>query len=206
VDYVRDFFTGNWSAFTGLINATPRSGSGDFRVNNPYGHANAAIYLAGGVNFYNINANNQTTDIGELGGAGGACLGNGSEQSTDSVWRIGARNTTNTYAGIIEDSGVTSLIKTGTGLLILTGPNTYSGTTTVSDGTLQVGAGGITGTLGPGNIVDDAALVFNRYDVVILSNTISGIGSLTQAGSGVLFWPQPTAMPARRISPPEPSR
>jgi autotransporter-associated beta strand protein len=186
VDYVRNYFAGNWSAFTGQINASPRGGAGDFRVDNSYGCANAAIYLNSGVNFYNVNANNQTTDIGELGGASGSYLGNGSEQSSDPTWRVGAKNTTNTFAGIIEDSGVTSLIKIGSGSLILTGPNTYSGTTTVSDGTLQIGAGGNTGTLGSGNVVDNAALVFNRYDTVVCSNLVSGVGGLTQAGAGTL--------------------
>jgi autotransporter-associated beta strand protein len=138
VDYVRDFFTGNWSAFTGQINVSPRSGTGDFRINNSSGYANAAIYLNSGVNLYNINASGQTTDLGELGGASGAFIGAGSEASIYPTWRIGAKNTTNTYAGIIADSGVTALIKIGTGTLVLSGPNTYSGGTTVSAGLLLV--------------------------------------------------------------------
>lgn len=35
-------------------------------------------------------------------------------------------------------------------------------------------------------MTDNAALIFNRYDNVVCSNTISGSGSLTQAGDGVL--------------------
>jgi autotransporter-associated beta strand protein len=177
VDYVRDFFTGNWSAFTGQINVSspPAGGSyttGDFRINNANGYANAAIYLNSGVNFYNINGNNQTTDIGELGGASGAFIGSGSNASTDPVWRIGARNTTNTYAGVIADSGVTSLIKIGAGTFILTGAgNTYSGGTTVSGGILlannvagsATGAGLVTvasgGTLGGTGIISGAVTV-----------------------------------------------
>ena len=38
----------------------------------------------------------------------------------------------------------------------LTGTNTYSGTTTISAGTLQVGAGGTAGTLGTGSVVNNA--------------------------------------------------
>ena len=40
-----------------------------------------------------------------------------------------------------EISGGFSVTKTGTGTLILTGANTYTGSTTVSAGTLQVGNG-----------------------------------------------------------------
>jgi fibronectin-binding autotransporter adhesin len=85
---------------------------------------------------YNINANGQTTDIGELGGSATAFIGAGG--SVNPTWRIGAKNTTNTYAGVIADAGVTSLTKTGTGMLILSGANSYSGDTTVSGGILKV--------------------------------------------------------------------
>ena len=127
IDYVRDYFSGNWSAFTGRINVTPRSGTGDFRIDNSAGYAGAAIFLNNGVNLYNINANNQTTDIGELGGSAMAFIGAGSLSSINPTWRIGAKNTTNTYAGVIADAGTTSVIKTGTGMLVLSGANTYSG-------------------------------------------------------------------------------
>jgi rhamnogalacturonan endolyase len=139
VDYVRDFFSGDWSAFTGTISVSPRSGTGDFRIDNAAGYANASIILNNGVSLYNINANGQTTDIGELGGGATAFIGAGSLSSVNPTWRIGAKNTTNTYAGTIADSGVTSLIKTGTGMLVLSGANNiYSGGTTVNGGTLKV--------------------------------------------------------------------
>ena len=40
-----------------------------------------------------------------------------------------------------------SIIKTGNGTLILSADNTYSGATTVADGTLQLGNGGTTGSV-----------------------------------------------------------
>jgi autotransporter-associated beta strand protein len=186
VDYIRDFLSGNWSSFNGQINIRPRSGTGDFRINNVYGYANAAIYLNNGVNFYTINNNNLTVDLGELGGASGAYIGAGSSSASNPTWRIGAKNTTNTFAGIIADAGITSLIKIGTGTLILSGANIYSGVTTISGGALQIGDGGSTGTLGTNSVMDNAALIFNRYDNLTVSNVISGSGSLSQAGSGVL--------------------
>jgi rhamnogalacturonan endolyase len=200
VDYVRGSFAGDWSAFAGQINVSPRSGTGDFRINNALGYANAAIYLNAGANLYNINAAGQTTDIGELGGASGSTIGSGSGASTNPTFRIGAKNTTNTFAGTISDAGATSLIKTGTGTFILTGTNTYSGGTTVSGGILAVnnsagsatGSGAVTiangGTLGGTGIIFGAVTVQsggtlapgNPLGVLAMSNNLTlAAGSTT---------------------------
>jgi len=95
----------------------------------------------------------------------------------------------NTLAAILPDSpssGPTSLTKSGTGKWVLTGNNTYSGGTTNADGTLQVGSGGASGSLGSGAVVNNGILLFNRSDNVTLTNVIIGTGSLVQYGSGTL--------------------
>ncbi|WP_415840542.1 autotransporter-associated beta strand repeat-containing protein, partial [Roseateles saccharophilus] len=56
-----------------------------------------------------------------------------------------------------NSSGALALTKSGTGTIVLSGTNTYAGLTTISAGTLQVGAAGSTGTLGSGNVSDNAA-------------------------------------------------
>ncbi len=89
------------------------------------------------------------------------------------------------FAGTITGLGG-SLEKVGGGTLTLTGTNTYSGGTEISGGTLRIGDGGTTGTLGDGAVINDGALVFERGDALMLANAISGSGTLTQAGSGVL--------------------
>lgn len=66
---------------------------------------------------------------------------------------------------------------------MLTGSNTYVGMTTISQGTLQVGAGGAVGNLGTGSVVDNGSLVISRSGLVTLANDISGAGSLTTFGS-----------------------
>ncbi len=71
------------------------------------------------------------------------------------------------------------------GTLILTGANSYTGGTTIADGTLQIGNGGTSGAI-LGDVVNAGALVFNRADAVTFAGAISGTGSLTQAGSGTL--------------------
>jgi autotransporter-associated beta strand protein len=146
----------------------------------------AAFFLSSGVSLYVINHNNLTVDLGELGGDSGATVGSGNSSSSNPTWRIGAKNTTSTFAGAIVDSGVTSLIKIGTGTLILSGTSTYSGLTAISGGTLQYGDGGTNGTLPANNILNNATLAFNRSDAVGDRGIISGTGGLRQLGEGVL--------------------
>ena len=90
-------------------------------------------------------------------------------------------------ASIEQVGAVVGITKTGAGLLALTGPASYAGTTTISAGTLQVGNGGTTGSLGSGNVVNNASLVFNRSDNISVANSISGTGSVTKNGAGSLF-------------------
>lgn len=91
-------------------------------------------------------------------------------------------------AALANNGGTTSLTKNGAGLWILTGTNTYSGVTTIASGTLQIGAGGATGSPGSGNIVNNGSLDFNRSGSLTVG-TISGSGSVTNDGSGTVFLP-----------------
>ena len=84
-------------------------------------------------------------------------------------------------------SGTVALTVTGSGSLTLTGQNSYSGTTTVDGGTVQVGSGGASGVLGGGNVVDNGTLIFNRSNDITVSNAISGTGSVVQQGTGSLY-------------------
>ena len=70
----------------------------------------------------------------------------------------------------------------------MTGSNTYTGSTTVSGGTLQVGNGGSGEFLGSPTVSlsNGTALVFNESDSQTYGGVISGNGSLTQTGSGLL--------------------
>jgi len=89
-----------------------------------------------------------------------------------------------TFAGTISGTG--ALQQTGTGTLILTANDTYSGGTTISAGKLQIGNGGTTGAIA-GNVADNGTLVFDRSDTVTFAGTIAGSGSLQQSGSGTLI-------------------
>jgi autotransporter-associated beta strand protein len=89
-----------------------------------------------------------------------------------------------TVANAIYGAG--NVTKLGAGTLTITGQNSYTGNTTVSAGTLQIGAGGTSGSLAS-NIINNAQLTFNRSDAVTYAAAISGAGELTQAGSGTLI-------------------
>ncbi|QIF01738.1 autotransporter-associated beta strand repeat-containing protein [Roseimicrobium sp. ORNL1] len=93
-----------------------------------------------------------------------------------------------TFAGQIQDGsgGTLSYTKSGAGTQILTGSNTYTGTTTLKEGTLQLGNGGTTGTLATAtNVVfDGGRLAINHSDDRTFSNAMSGTGTFAITGTG----------------------
>jgi outer membrane autotransporter protein len=86
-----------------------------------------------------------------------------------------------TIPGTISGTGAVNQI--GTGTTILTANNDYTGVTTISAGTLQLGNGGTSGSI-TGNVTDNSTLAFNRADTVTFPGVISGTGGVNQIGSG----------------------
>ena len=77
-------------------------------------------------------------------------------------------------------SSTVTLNKAGVGRWTLTGNSTYTGGTTVSAGTLQLGNGGTAGMVGGGDVAisSGATLVTNRSDSFSINNNITGAGSV----------------------------
>jgi autotransporter-associated beta strand protein len=112
------------------------------------------------------------------------------------------------FSGSGSISGSVTLVKSGSGTLTLaeTGGDNFSGGiivnngtvildnansaisggTTINGGTVQVGNNDVNGTLPSGGVADTGALVFNRADNIIVTNVISGAGTLTQNGANVV--------------------
>lgn len=124
-----------------------------------------------------FDVNNTIQHVNQLSGSGEVHLGSG---------RLYANNASGAgtlFSGVIDGSG--QLSKTGGGMLVLSGENIYTGGTTVSGGTLQIGNGGTSGSV-QGNILNNAELGFNRSDDISYDGVISGSGSVYKAGDGAL--------------------
>lgn len=119
-----------------------------------------------------------TLQIGNAGATG--TLGTGAVTNNATL----TFNRTGTVTTSGDISGTGALTKLASGTAILTGTNSYGGLTTITAGTLQIGNGGTTGSLGGGNVTNNAALAFNRSNAMTVANAISGTGTVTQSGAG----------------------
>ena len=122
-------------------------------------------------------------------GTGALTFTNTTDASLNGVNRIFQVDSNTTFAnGFTSTNG--AITKTGNSTLIFAGANTYTGTTTITTGTLQLGNGSSTGNLSTSSaIVDNANLTINRSNPVVQGTdfsaaAITGTGSFTQAGAG----------------------
>ena len=90
------------------------------------------------------------------------------------------------FQGPGKITGTVSFTKTNSGTLTILTTNDYNGVTTIAQGTLQVGTGAASGTLGTGSLVDNGQLLMQLPDNGALTNAISGTGSLVQSGTATL--------------------
>jgi len=93
-----------------------------------------------------------------------------------------------TFGGAGELKSLGQLAKSGTGRLILAANNPeLNAGITIDGGTLEIGAGGTSGSIGAGApVTNNATLVFNRSDSNALANVIRGAGTLVKNGAGTL--------------------
>ncbi|WP_421594739.1 autotransporter-associated beta strand repeat-containing protein, partial [Shinella sp. M27] len=113
-----------------------------------------------------------TLELGD-GGTTGSLLGNVTNNGILAFNRADVAK----FDGTISGTGGVHQI--GSGKTILTADNTYSGGTTIADGTLELGDGGTTGSL-LGNVTNNGILAFNRTDVVTFDGAITGTGGIDQ--------------------------
>jgi autotransporter-associated beta strand protein len=186
VNYVRDNLSGDWSGFTGLINASARNASGDeMRINNDFGYANASIFLNDNVTLTRADTHNTVNNIGELGGSTLAVVGPGNSTGTNTTWVVGAKNTTQVFAGTI--SGDNNVVKVGTGRWVLTGQNTLTGSITISNGVLALGDGVTDGAILGGTIKVVSGAFLDASALVGVPGTLGLYAGVTLEGNGTLL-------------------
>jgi fibronectin-binding autotransporter adhesin len=175
-------------------------GSGKVQVGGTGGIFDAGDQTLGGTNTYTggtfIGGEHLVLGDGVTPGAGSivgnVTFVNNFEDANDNVRRlifnrpddfIFSGNIVTNFATPNNNQGIVN--QNGNGNLILTGNNTYGSGTVVNAGTLTVGNGGSSGTLGFGGITLTAGtLNFNRAGTLTIPGVITGGGNLVQEGTG----------------------
>ena len=117
---------------------------------------------------------NQNSSLGGLSGSRNLDLGS-------FTLTVGNNRQSTTYGGVLSNGGLT---KVGSGTLTLTGANTYTGTTGITTGVLQLGSNGTTGEVDPSSVLalGSGRLVVNRSDAftqAFASTVLSGGGAVS---------------------------
>jgi autotransporter-associated beta strand protein len=175
-----DQFTMSGGIVTGNINL----GSGNSALTITGGQINGSILAGAGTT---VTLFTGSTTIGPIDGSGTSALvldgtGSGLASGAISNFQTLTKQNTGTWELTNSISGATAVAING-GTLILSGDSTYTGGTTISAGTLQLGNGGASGSI-VGNITNNGILAFNRSDTFTFPGVISGTGALQQIGTG----------------------
>jgi autotransporter-associated beta strand protein len=190
------------SGFSGNLNITKSR----LTIGNANTVGNAKIAVSNGGTLYAVNTTlSNTLSLGGIGWAdshatGSSYIGalrlenatyNGDITLTADARIGGYTSGGGTVSGLIKESsgGPKNLEINATsgytgGTVVLTKDNTYTGTTTINTGTLQLGNNSTTGNIASSSaIVNNGNLTINRSNSVNIAQNITGTGSLTQAGS-----------------------
>jgi autotransporter-associated beta strand protein len=117
-----------------------------------------------------LRHNGWSEAVGSLAGSGDVVLGNG--QLT-----VGNANTDSLFSGTMTGSGATSLVKVGSGTLLLSGNNALSGKTLLHGGKLV-----INGSLGAGSVMVNNGAMLGGTGLVA---QIAGNGGMVNPGNSV---------------------
>ena len=120
-----------------------------------------------------LDLNDYTVSVGSISGSG--TITNSAAGSA--VLNVGSLNLSTTFSGVIENgSGTAGITKSGSGTLTLTGTNTYSGTTTLTDGLIGLGSADAIGSAG--------SIVFNGGGIQYSASNTTDFSSGSRLAAG----------------------
>ena len=171
------FGPNNSTSYEGIVHVTGPDGLAVLEISsaiqNNAGHA-VSLTLSGGGDLYLLGNNTYTGTTNVLDGTlhvtSASLPGNAMNDATVTF----EQSTNGTYSGSITGSG--NVIKSGIGLLVLTGTSAYTGGTEVSGGTLRMGvANALPGT---GPVIIDAGMALDLHNFNTNIGSLEGYGSL----------------------------
>jgi fibronectin-binding autotransporter adhesin len=181
--------SGDWYGFDSF---TANAGTGTLTVSGANAGAGGWRGPSGASLTGALNISSSFSVVGELNltATGNSSVSGNLSINGTNTWTVNP-GLTMTVSGNV--SGTNAIItKNGAGTLTLSGNNTYTGATTIESGTLQIGAGGTTGSLSTSSsITNNGTLAFNRSDNITQGThfstaAIGGTGSIVQNGAGNL--------------------
>ncbi|HEU0116975.1 MAG TPA: autotransporter-associated beta strand repeat-containing protein, partial [Thermomicrobiales bacterium] len=184
-------FTGTLSGSGGLTKA----GSGTLTLAGAIGYTGPTVIAGGSLragipNLFgpgatlSLGGGGSSIDFGGFSQSLEALTGTGTLAMGGGTLTIGSGGSSSEFDGVITGSG--AVVKNGGGTFVMTGANTYGGGTFVNGGALQGNTASI-----PGNIVDNAAVVFDQGSSGTYFGTISGSGAFGKTGGGTLTFAGP---------------
>jgi autotransporter-associated beta strand protein len=177
---------GSWTGTTTFF-----SNGGAIRItgNNRISTSSAGYFSATGSTVFDLNGYNQEFAGFSSDGSSitEATITNTASSTTSTLTSNTPSSTTFTYKGGIADgAGKVSLTKTGLGTQVLTNASTYTGATTISQGTLALSATGTIANTSTIHIANGATLDVSAAGISIgATQAITGTGTILATGTTV---------------------
>ena len=178
---------------SGTDGGLTKAGAGTLTLSNTNIYSGDTNLAAGTLAISSATSLGGSTSMLNFTGTSTLQLNAGFSAARDYTISSGQTGTIDTQAYAFKNTGVISgagnLNKDGSGTLTLTGVSTYSGATTISAGTLQIGDGTTDGSIATTSgisIATGGVLVYNLTGNRTLSALVSGAGSFEKTGAGTL--------------------